>query len=133
MSTSKYVLTGFLAIALSAVAQQEKDIPAQAPAPDAAATTVVTPAPAQPQAATPAPAAVPTTPVTTMDDVVNRAIAREHALMDMLKTRNPLVETYLQMTGRAGNRQVRDASVALLHGDGGVLSSHVSMFLERTR
>jgi acetyl-CoA acetyltransferase len=44
-----------------------------------------------------------------------------------------LVETHLQMTGRAGNRQVRDASIALLHGDGGVLSSHVSMFLERTR
>ena len=42
-----------------------------------------------------------------------------------------LVETHLQMTGRAGNRQVRDASLALLHGDGGVLSSHVSMFLER--
>jgi acetyl-CoA acetyltransferase len=44
-----------------------------------------------------------------------------------------LVETHLQMTGRAGNRQVRDASIALLHGDGGVLSSHVSMFLERAR
>jgi acetyl-CoA acetyltransferase len=44
-----------------------------------------------------------------------------------------LVETQLQMTGRAGNRQVRDASIALLHGDGGVLSSHVSMFLERVR
>jgi acetyl-CoA acetyltransferase len=43
-----------------------------------------------------------------------------------------LVETHLQMTGRAGSRQVRDASVALLHGDGGVLSSHVSMFLERS-
>jgi acetyl-CoA acetyltransferase len=43
-----------------------------------------------------------------------------------------LVETHLQMTGRAGVRQVRDASLALLHGDGGVLSSHVSMFLERT-
>jgi acetyl-CoA acetyltransferase len=43
-----------------------------------------------------------------------------------------LVETQLQMTGRAGNRQVRDASLALLHGDGGVLSSHVSMFLELT-
>ena len=42
-----------------------------------------------------------------------------------------LVETHLQMTGRADDRQVRDASVALLHGDGGVLSSHVSMFLER--
>jgi acetyl-CoA acetyltransferase len=44
-----------------------------------------------------------------------------------------LVETHLQMTGRAANRQVRDASIALLHGDGGVLSSHVSMFLERVR
>jgi acetyl-CoA acetyltransferase len=44
-----------------------------------------------------------------------------------------LVETQLQMTGRAGDRQVRDASLALLHGDGGVLSSHVSMFLELTR
>jgi len=42
-----------------------------------------------------------------------------------------LVETHLQMTGRAGDRQVRDASLALLHGDGGVLSSHVSMVLER--
>ena len=44
-----------------------------------------------------------------------------------------LVETHLQMTGRAGARQVKDASVALLHGDGGVLSSHVSMFLEQVR
>src|SRR6195256_5244584 len=44
-----------------------------------------------------------------------------------------LVEAHLQMTGRAGQRQVRDASIALLHGDGGVLSSHVSMFLERMR
>src|SRR3954454_7147001 len=44
-----------------------------------------------------------------------------------------LVETQLQMTGRAEQRQVRDASIALLHGDGGVLSSHVSMFLERVR
>ena len=44
-----------------------------------------------------------------------------------------LVETQLQMTGRAADRQVRDASLALLHGDGGVLSSHVTMFLERVR
>ena len=45
-----------------------------------------------------------------------------------------VVETHLQMTGRAGDRQVRhDIPVALLHGDGGVLSSHVSMFLERVR
>jgi acetyl-CoA acetyltransferase len=40
-----------------------------------------------------------------------------------------LVETHRQMTGRAGNRQVRKASLALLHGDGGVLSSHVSLVL----
>ena len=44
-----------------------------------------------------------------------------------------LVETQLQMTGRAGPRQVADASLALLHGDGGVLSSHVSLLLEQTR
>ena len=44
-----------------------------------------------------------------------------------------LVETHLQMTGRAGPRQVADASPALLHGDGGVLSSHVSLLLEQAR
>jgi len=43
-----------------------------------------------------------------------------------------LVETQLQMTGRAGPRQVQDASLALLHGDGGVLSSHVTLWLEQT-
>jgi acetyl-CoA acetyltransferase len=41
-----------------------------------------------------------------------------------------LAETHLQMTGRAGDRQSRRAGVALLHGDGGVLSSHVSLVLE---
>src|SRR5260370_6191997 len=44
-------------------------------------------------AQTPA-SAVP--PSTTMDQVVDRAVEREHALMEMLKTRTPLVETYLQ-------------------------------------
>jgi acetyl-CoA acetyltransferase len=44
-----------------------------------------------------------------------------------------LVETQRQLTGRAGNRQARNATLALLHGDGGVLSSHVSLVLERTR
>jgi len=43
-----------------------------------------------------------------------------------------LVEAQLQMTGRAGERQVpTPARFALLHGDGGVLSSHVSLVLER--
>lgn len=44
-----------------------------------------------------------------------------------------VVETHLQMTGRAGVRQVPKASLALMHGDGGILSSHVSMFVERVR
>src|SRR6267378_3653638 len=35
-------------------------------------------------------------PSNTMDQVVDRAVEREHALMEMLKTRTPLVETYLQ-------------------------------------
>jgi len=41
-----------------------------------------------------------------------------------------LAEAHLQMTGRAGERQAARAGTALLHGDGGVLSSHVSLFLE---
>ena len=44
-----------------------------------------------------------------------------------------LVETQRQTLGRAGPRQVRDASLALLHGDGGVLSSHVTLILEQAR
>ncbi len=41
-----------------------------------------------------------------------------------------LVETHRQLTHRAENRQAKNASLALLHGDGGVLSSHVSLVLE---
>jgi acetyl-CoA acetyltransferase len=41
-----------------------------------------------------------------------------------------LAEAHLQMTGRAGDRQARKAGTSLLHGDGGVLSSHVSLVLE---
>jgi acetyl-CoA acetyltransferase len=40
-----------------------------------------------------------------------------------------LVEAHRQLTGRAENRQARKASLALLHGDGGVLSSHVSLIV----
>jgi hypothetical protein len=90
MSTSKYILSGFLTIAMSAVAQQivAPSAATQPAAADASANVVT-----EPQAAKrPQPAG----PATTMDDVVNRAILREHALMDMLKTRTPLVETYLQ-------------------------------------
>lgn len=44
-----------------------------------------------------------------------------------------LAEVCLQMTGRAGDRQAPRAGTALLHGDGGVLSSHVSLVLEAIR
>jgi acetyl-CoA acetyltransferase len=42
-----------------------------------------------------------------------------------------LVETHRQLTSRAENRQAKDVTLALLHGDGGVLSSHVSLVVER--
>src|SRR5258706_116098 len=35
-------------------------------------------------------------PSTTLDQVVDRALEREHALMEMLKTRTQIIETYLQ-------------------------------------
>jgi acetyl-CoA acetyltransferase len=44
-----------------------------------------------------------------------------------------LVETVRQMRGEAGDRQVARPPLALLHGDGGVLSSHVSLVLEAIR
>jgi hypothetical protein len=111
MRTWKWMLTAFLLITLSAMAQQTTDQspssnaaqpsaagsqPATTPAPTAqpAASQPANPAPAQ-AAATPPPSPA-LAPPTTMDEVVDRAIVREHALMDMLKARNPLVETYLQ-------------------------------------
>ena len=109
MRTWKWMLTALLLITLSAMGQQTTDqsanagqaSPAQANA--AGSQTTTAPAPtAQPAASQPTnPASGAATPAamappTTMDEVVNRAIAREHALMDMLKMRTPLVETYLQ-------------------------------------
>lgn len=44
-----------------------------------------------------------------------------------------LVEAHLQLTSRAGARQAGSPRLALLHGDGGVLSSHVSLVLEAQR
>jgi hypothetical protein len=102
------MLTALLLVTLSAMAQQTTDQsasanPAQASPVQtnaAASQGATTPATAQPAAAQPAnPASgqsAAAAPPTTMDQVVDRAIAREHALMDMLKMRTPLVETYLQ-------------------------------------
>ncbi|HEV8047218.1 MAG TPA: M48 family metalloprotease [Terriglobales bacterium] len=110
MRTWKWMFTASLLISLSAMAQQTTDqSPSSDPAQNAAASQpATTPAPtAQPDASQPAskstsqsaPAPTPSTtmaPPTTMDEVIDRAILREHALMEMLKTRTPLVETYLQ-------------------------------------
>jgi hypothetical protein len=105
MRTWKWMLTAFLLITLSAMAQQTNDqtpssSPAQANAGQTNAATsqpATTAAPtAQPAASQPAQPAAAMAPPTTMDQVVDRAVAREHALMDMLKNRTPLVETYLQ-------------------------------------
>ncbi len=42
-----------------------------------------------------------------------------------------VVEAARQLAGRAGARQVKEPQTAFLHGDGGVLSSHVSLVLRR--
>jgi acetyl-CoA acetyltransferase len=44
-----------------------------------------------------------------------------------------LVEAQHQMTRRCGARQTTNPALTLLHGDGGVLSSHVSLVLEAIR
>ncbi|MGA2857348.1 MAG: M48 family metalloprotease [Candidatus Sulfotelmatobacter sp.] len=108
------VLLGMFFIgSMSAAAQQAADsqpLP-QPPAPDAAQTAqpaqpaapAAQPAPSAQPAPAPAPAPqpaaepVPATPApTTMDQVVNLFIEREHGLIKMLSNRTPVVETYLQ-------------------------------------
>jgi Peptidase family M48 len=110
MRTWKWMLTAFLLTTLSAMAQQTTDqsapsnsVQVNAATSQAATTpTTVQPAASQPanqasgQAAAATSVSAAAASPTTMDQVVDRAIAREHALMDMLKTRTPLVETYLQ-------------------------------------
>jgi hypothetical protein len=104
MRTCKWMLTAFLLITLSAVAQQSANQSSSNAAPANAAAsqpaTAAQPAASQPanpasgQSAAAASAAM--APPTTMDQVVDRTILREHGLMELLKTRTPLVETYLQ-------------------------------------
>jgi hypothetical protein len=101
MRTSKWMITASLLVTLSAMAQQTAPAsspetttsPAQSPAPapqnaPQPATIMAAPSPAAPVISTAAP--------TTMDQVVDRALAREHTLITFLQTRTPLVETYLQ-------------------------------------
>ncbi len=105
MRTWKWMITASLLVTLSAMGQdttppasssaETTTSPASAQSPAAApqsapqpATIMAAPSPAAPAISTAAP--------TTMDQVVDRALAREHALITFLQTRTPLVETYLQ-------------------------------------
>ncbi len=105
MRTWKAIFTAALLAALlatmSAAAQQAADSQpsAQPSAPDATQTAQPsqqpTPAPTPAQAAPDQqPAAAPAP--TSMDQVVSLLIEREHALIQMLSKRTPVVETYLQ-------------------------------------
>jgi hypothetical protein len=118
MRTLNLFLTAALLASMSAAAQQAADSQpsAQPAAPDA--TQTAQPAPAAPDAAQPTqaaaapdqtqpaqtqasqPAVIPPPAVvaapTTMDQVVNLFIEREHGLIKMLSNRTPVVETYLQ-------------------------------------
>src|SRR5246127_4406974 len=94
MRTWKAILTAALLASMSVAAQQAADSQpsAQSPAPDA--TQTAQPQPVAPSTTTQAPDALPAP--TTMEDVVNLFIEREHGLIKMLATRTPVVETYLQ-------------------------------------
>jgi hypothetical protein len=119
MRTSNWIFTAALLVSISAAAQQATDSqpsaqpaapqatqtaqPSQQAAPAPAQTDPSQPAQATGQPATttapssnvippPPPAAAPTT----MDQVVNLFIEREHGLIKVLSTRTPVVETYLQ-------------------------------------
>jgi Peptidase family M48 len=94
-------LMAALVVPMSAAAQQVADSQpsAQPITPDATPTAqpsqpvaAPTATPAQMEASQPAAAPAPTT----MDQVVTLFVQREHALIKMLATRTPIVETYLQ-------------------------------------
>jgi hypothetical protein len=110
MRTWKWMFTAALLVSVSAAAQQPAESqPSVQPNPaaatplpetaDAQAPLASQPQPAQSQsqqatAPAPTPSALPQP--TTMDQVVDRFIEREHSLMKALANRTPVVETYLQ-------------------------------------
>src|SRR5215471_19191680 len=108
MRTSNFVFAAALVLSISSAAQQATDTKpsAQPPAPQATQTAQPpqqsAPAqtdPAQAPAAAPSNTIAPPPPApapTTMDQVVNLFIEREHGLIKILSSRTPVVETYLQ-------------------------------------
>ena len=107
MRTTNWMVTAALLASFSAAAQQAADSQpsTQSNAADVTQSVQATPVPA-PAATAPAPAQTappaadaqpaPAPAPTTMDQVVNLFIEREHGLIKMLQTRTPVVETYLQ-------------------------------------
>jgi hypothetical protein len=101
MRTWHWVIAASLLLTLSANAQQSANpsstptaaqTPPSAPESSSASSREQRePQPIVASASTPVPL-----PPATMDEVVDRAIEREHALMKMLRIRTPFVETYLQ-------------------------------------
>jgi hypothetical protein len=105
MRTSKLIFTAALLASVTAVGQQASNSssttpadsapPSQSAAAPAAAAqdqSPVSTAPASTAPSAPSPMPQPTT----MDQVVDRFIEREHGLMKALSNRTPVVETYLQ-------------------------------------
>jgi hypothetical protein len=104
------MFTAALLVALSAAAQQPSESqpsaqPGAAPAtpaasgataPAQASDAQAAPASQSQQGTAPAPTPSALAQPTTMDQVVDRFIEREHGLMKALATRTPVVETYLQ-------------------------------------
>ncbi len=103
MRNWKWIVTASLLVTLNAMGQQttapasspaasgnppQAESPAAAPQTAPPTSNLTSPAPPPPPVASASP--------TTMDQVVDRAIERERGLIAMLKTRTPLVETYLQ-------------------------------------
>jgi Peptidase family M48 len=103
MRAWRWMIAASLLLTLSAAAQESAN-PSSSPATAQAPGSTVQPSPpeVQPPSAAPQPVAAPagtvpaSVPPITMDQVVNHVVEREHALMKMLETRTPLVETYLQ-------------------------------------
>jgi len=115
MRTSNLIFTAALLVSISAAAQQATNPPAPAQQPAAQTSQSAQPAqpdsapaqdpPAQTTPAQQAPAATQNSTIapppavaapTTMDQVVNLFIEREHGLIKVLSSRTPVVETYLQ-------------------------------------
>jgi hypothetical protein len=108
MSRCKWMIGALLMIGLSLMAQQTSNQPStsQGATSNASAPELAVRPPSSSQTSTSATA----TP-TDMNQLVDRVVERERALMDMLKTRTPLVETYLQnlkLDSKMGPSPVQD-------------------------